>query len=73
MNGAFLNDFSGLFIKIFTDKINKNIFSIAARSDGILFISKKNGLNKKLNIFTGKGYEEMSIAEPVVEDRKSVV
>jgi len=38
------------------------VFSIEANKDGILFISKKKGRNKKVNILKGGEYDDMSIA-----------
>jgi len=64
-NGAFLNDRMGLFFKTKKDKIKRKKFSIEAKTDGIPLMSKNSGRYKKVRTLSGKGYEEISIADDV--------
>ena len=62
-----MNDRMGFVFNTKNDKTNSNVFSSEAKIEGIPLMSKNNGRYKKVTTFKGKGYDEMSIADEVLE------
>ena len=65
-NGAALNAPIGLVRIALINTITKTRFSSDAIKPLIFLTSKKKGLNQNVRTLSGKGYDEISIAEPVL-------
>ncbi len=70
-NGAALKALSGLVRIAFMKTISNSKFSKAAIRLFIFLTSNNVGLNQNVRTFSGNGYDEMSMAEPVLPRLKT--